>query len=347
MTEEKPVIYILRGDDQQAINTHVGTFFASLGEGDMAEMNTSRLDGKTATLNDVRSAVLSLPFLTERRLVIVEDALQPYSGKGGQKAREAFIELLESLPPSTALVLIVPDIPKFSYYGGWGWETMKDTHWLIKWVKTAGKRALVIDCALPTGDKMPVWIQKKAADLGGAFTQQAAQLLRDYIGNDTRHAVQEITKLLTYVDFQRPVDVDDVALLTVRDQQSDIFAMVDAIGSRNGQKALELLQILFDESDFIYLFGMVIRQFRLLIQAREILDMQEKGLIQATTQQNLNKALGVADFVAKKAFTQARNFDLPTLESIYHQLLDIDLGEKTGRMPGEVALELLITRLAN
>jgi len=347
MAEEKPVIYILRGDDQQAINAHVGTFYTSLGEGDMAEMNTSRLDGKTASLNDLRSAVLALPFLTERRLVIVEDALQPYSGKGGQKAREAFLELLVSLPASTALVLIVPDALKYSYYAGSSWATLKETHWLTKWVKTAGKRAMIVDCALPTEDRMPLWIQKKAADLGGAFTQQAAQLLRDYIGNDTRHAVQEITKLLTFVDFQRPVDVEDVSLLTVRDQQSDIFAMVDAIGSRNGKKALELLQVLLDESDFIYLFGMVIRQFRLLIQAREILDLQERGLFKNPTQQNLNKALGVADFVAKKAFAQARNFDLPMLESIYHQLLDIDLGEKTGRMPGEVALELLITRLAN
>ncbi len=347
MTEEKPIVYILRGDDQQAVDSHIATFFASLGNGDMAEMNTTRLEGKSATLNDMRTAVLALPFLTERRLVIVADALQPYSGRGRQKAREEFLELLESLPPTTALVLIVPDTPKFSYYAGWGWETLKDTHWLIKWVKTVGRRALVIDCALPTEDKMPVWIQKKAEDLGGTFTQQASQSLRDFIGNDTRQASQEITKLLTYVDFKRPVEVEDVALLTVRDHQSDIFAMVDAIGSRDGQKALEMLQILLDETDFILLFGMVIRQFRLLIQAREILDLREAGLFQSPSQQNLNKALGVADFIAKKAFAQARNFDLPTLESIYHHLLEIDLGEKTGRMPGEVALELLITRLAN
>ena len=347
MAEEKPIIYILRGDDQQAVASHIATFYASLGAGDMAEMNTTRLDGKSATLNDLRAAVLSLPFLTERRLVIVEDALQPYSGRGQQKAREDLLNLFESLPATTALVLIVPDTPKFSYSAGWGWETLKDTHWLIKWVKTAGRRAMVIDCALPSVDKMPVWIQNKAEELGGVFTQPAAQALRDFIGNDTRQAIQEITKLLTYVNFERPVDVEDVALLTVRDRQSDIFAMVDAIGARDGQKALKMLEILLDESDFIYLFGMVIRQFRLLIQAREILDLREAGLFQNPSQQNLNEALGVADFVAKKAFSQARNFDLPTLESIYQHLLEIDLGAKSGGMPGEVALELLITRLAN
>lgn len=339
MPEEKPIVYILRGDDRQAVDSHLSTFFASLGNADMAEMNTSRLEGKAATLNDLRAVSLALPFLTERRLVIVEDALEPYSGRGKQKVREDFLDLMESLPPTTALVLIVPDIPKFSRYSGRGWETLKDSHWLIKWTKTVGRRALLIDCALPTEDKMPLWIQNKAVALGGQFTNEAALLLRDYIGNDTRHAIQEITKLLTYVGFERPVEGKDVALLTVRDHQSDIFALVDAIGNRDGHKALEMLRILLDEMDFIPLFGMVIRQFRLLIQACELLEL-------GGTEGDLVKTLGLHPFVAKKIYAQAKKFNLSDLEKIYHHLLEIDLGEKTGRMPGEVALDMLIARMA-
>ena len=340
MPEEKPIVYILRGDDHQAIDSHLDTFFSSLGQADMAEMNTTRLDGKSATLNDLRAAVLALPFLTERRLVIVEDALQPYSGRGNQKAREDFLALMESLPPTTALVLVVPDTPKYFYHSGLTWQTLKDNHWLIKWVKTVGRRALIIDCALPTEERMPVWIQNKAVDLGGQFTNQAAQLLRDFIGNDTRQALQEITKLLTFVGFERPVEGNDVELLTVRDYQSDIFEMVDAIGNCEGQKALELLHILLGETDFISLFGMVIRQFRLLIQAREILDL-------GGTDRDLIQTLGLHPFVAEKIWAQAHQFDLPSLEMIYYHLLEIDLGEKTGRMPGELALDVLIARLAH
>lgn len=339
MSEEKPIVYILRGDDRQAADSHLSTFFGSLGDADMAEMNTTRLEGKSATLNDLRAASLALPFLTERRLVIVEDALQPYSGRGKQKVREDFLDLMESLPPTTALVLIVPDTPKFSRYSVRGWETLKDSHWLIKWSETVGHRALLIDCALPTEDKMPLWIQNKAVELGGQFTGEAALLLRDYIGNDTRHAIQEITKLLTYAGFERPVEGKDVALLTVRDHQSDIFALVDAIGNRDGHKALEMLRILLDEMDFIPLFGMVIRQFRLLIQACEILEL-------GGTEVDLVKTLGLHPYVAKKINVQSKKFNLSDLEKIYHHLLEIDLGEKTGRMPGEVALDLLIARLA-
>ena len=340
MPEDKPIVYILRGDDRQAITAHIGTFYRSLGDGAMAEMNTNRLEGKADVLNDLRAAALALPFLTERRLVIVEDALQPYSGSGKQKLRAQFLELLSDLPPTTALVLVIPDAQKYSKSQGWIWETLSESHWLIKWVRIVGNRAMLINCALPTEEKMPVWIQNKAVEMGGRFTDDAAQLLRDFIGNDTQQAIQEIIKLLTYVNFERSVEGSDVELLTVRDHQSDIFEMVDAIGNRDGHKALETLHILLEETDFIPLFGMVIRQFRLLIQARELLDG-------GGTERDLVKSLGLHPFVAQKIYAQARKFDLSILELIYQHLLEIDLNAKTGIMPGEIALDLLIARLAS
>ncbi|MFU8827150.1 MAG: DNA polymerase III subunit delta [Brevefilum sp.] len=339
MPEDKPIVYVLRGDDRQAIETHIATFIGALGDVNMAEMNTTRLDGSTTDLNALQSAALAMPFLAERRLVILEDALKPYIGPGKQAKRTKFLALLDELPASTALVLTVQDHQKYSRQTGPYWETLKPSHWFMKWAHTAGSRAIVIDCALPSAGNMPVWITNKAADLGGEFTRDAALILRDYIHNNTQHALQEINKLLAYVNYQRPVTAADVEFLTVQDRQSDIFAMVDAMGNRNGQQALELLHILLEEMDFIPLFGMVVRQFRLLIQAREILDL-------GGGEKNLTETLGLHPFVAKKIHIQAQQFDLPTLEGIYQHLLEIDLGEKTSRMPGEIALDMLIARLA-
>jgi DNA polymerase-3 subunit delta len=340
MPEDKPIVYVLRGDDRQAIETHLATFYASLGDANTAEMNTTRLDGKVTGSNELESAALALPFLAERRLVIVEDALQPYLGRGKQGLRTKFLALLDGLPSSTALVLVVSDQQKYSPREGSVWETLNSGHWFVKWAKSAGGRVMIIDCPLPSEGSMPSWISKKAVDLGGEFTKDAALILRDYIGNNTQQALQEIHKLLAYVNYQRPVTGEDVELLTVCDRQSDIFALVDAIGNRDGQTALELMHILLEEMDFIPLFGMVVRQFRLLIQAREILDS-------GGTETDLIKDLGLPAFVARKINDQAQRFDLPALEAIYHHLLEIDLGEKTGRMPGEIALDMLIARLAS
>lgn len=343
MPEEKPIVYILRGDDREAIEEHIRTFYNSLGASDMADLNTIRLEGKSSDLNDLRSAALAMPFLTERRLVIVEDALKLIRGEEKKEDQEQFIELLGSLPQSTALVLVAPDTTKIKNNNGvWEtyWVTLGEKHWLIKWAIEAGSRAYVVDCLLPTDGEMAGWIKRKAGEIGGTLTPKAVGVLAQYVGNNTQRAALEIVKLLTYVNFERPVNEDDVSRLTVQDKQSDIFELVDAIGIRNGQKAQEMLHLLLEEIVFVQLFAMIIRQFRLILQAREIID--EGGNVN-----DIAKKMKLPSFVARKIYPQAQLFDLPSLELIYHQLLEIDLNEKTGVCPGDVALDILIARVAS
>jgi DNA polymerase-3 subunit delta len=83
---------------------------------------------------------------------------------------------------------------------------------------------------------------------------------------------------------------------------------------------------------------MVIRQFRLLLQAREMLDEHATTL-------DVQNTLGLRDFVAQKVCNQARRFSMPALESIYHKLLEIDEGVKTSQVPLDLALDTLIVEL--
>jgi len=186
---------------------------------------------------------------------------------------------------------------------------------------------------------MPGWVRKKFAELGGSISPQAAATLADFIGNNTQRGTQEIVKLLTYVNYERPVDEDDVILLTTRDYQTNVFTLVDAIGNRQGEKALDMAHLLLEEMEFSYLLGMIIRQFRLLIQAREIMDG-------GGSENEIKTILNLHPFVAQKIHNQTKKFSFSSLKSIYQQLLDIDLGEKTGDMPGDLALDVFIARLS-
>ncbi len=350
MPGEKPIVYILRGDDREAVEAHIRKAFSSLGASDMASLNTTHLEGKAITINDLRASALALPFLTKRRLVVVDDALKLFAMKGfGNKKDEdkklqlEFLAFLDSLPQSTALVLAIPDTMKSRKRNGvWEsyWQTLGKSHWLIKWAGSAGDRVFIQDCSLPTGGKMVKWIQEKAVEFGGEFTLQAAKTLVEYLGNDTQCAAQEIEKLLTYVDFDRPVGDKDVQLLSIPENQSDIFEMVDAVGTKDGKKAIRQLHLLLEDSDIIPIFSMIVRQFRLILQAREILDT-------GGNDHDVAKILRQKPFVARKICAQAQHFDLLTLESIYLQLQKIDIDMKTGGMQGDIALDLFIARITN
>ncbi len=219
-----------------------------------------------------------------------------------------------------------------------GWKLLRDTHWLRKWIHKSGPRAHFQTYALPSLNEMPVWIMNRARELGGQFHPSAAQALASHTGRDPRLASQEIEKLLIYVNFTRRIEADDVEILVAPGGQSNVFEMVDALAVRNKTAALKQLHALLEEQEALSLFGMVIRQFRLLIQAREILD--ERG-----TAVTIQQELGMARFIADKLYLQAQRFSMEELTLLYHRLLDIDEAVKTSQMPGDLALDLLIAEV--
>jgi DNA polymerase-3 subunit delta len=355
VAEESPIVYVFHGDDEFSIKRRLAGLRARMGDPSLAELNTTFLDGRTHGLEELRSAALAMPFLLERRMVIVTDALarlDPAAGHGDEDearaseglktTRKEFLSLLDALPPTTAVVLIIPDSPYWKREGGEyrrAWRVLTPKHWLMKWCHQAGKRALVVEFPLPESGEMPAWIRSQAKEQGGQFTPQAAAELAAHVGTDTRVAAEEITKLLTYVNCRRAVEADDVELLTAPAGQPDVWAMVDALGAGDPRTALRHLHDLEELQEASYLFAMVVRQFRLLIMAREGLD---EGLDEA----RLAGELRQQPFVMRKICQQAQRFTLEQLKDIYRRLLEIDRANKTSSTASpEGALEAFIAGL--
>jgi len=329
-TTQKPVVYIIHGDDPLAIRRNVDELCGELGEPSMADLNITRLDGKQSSDDDLRSAANSMPFLTDRRLVILTN---PFSRLNNDAARKRFIALLEGLPPSTGLVLVVEDT-----FERRDWKSMPGAHFVRRWANAAGERAQIRLCQLPAMREMSEWVRKEARAMGGQFSPQAAAALVALVGNDTQMASLEINKLLLYVDFKRAVEAEDVNEMTAQTGQADVFAMVDALASGNSRQAIGLLHRLLEAQEPLSLFGMIVRQFRLLLQARELLD-EGQGM-------HVAGELHLPSFVADKLTTQARRFTMAQLEEIYHRLLLLDEAMKTGQSPSDLALDTFVAELA-
>lgn len=329
-----PSVYILHGDDEYAISRQVADLQSRM-DGDWADLNTTRMDGRTTPLDAIRNAVMALPFLVERRLVILDE---PLARLNSQADRSAFVQLLDDVPPTTALVLIENEPLDDEDLKQYPTQRLSD-HWLIRWSRSAGERVFRKNYPLPVGAAMALWIQTQAKEAGGQFRPDAAALLSNLVGNDTRSARNEIEKLLSYVNYARPVEIEDVGLLTASIAEADIFAMVDALGERNARDALTLLNNLLETQEPLSIFGMVVRQFRLLLLAREVLDL-------GGGPDDVRRQLKLHNYVAKKIANQARQFYLPDLEVIYRHLLDIDKEVKTGGIDASLALNTLVAALS-
>jgi DNA polymerase-3 subunit delta len=330
---QAPEILFLYGNDEYGIAQRLHALRAVFSDPSQAEMNTAQLDARTMSEDDWVGATTAMPFLAPKRLVLLANPSARYTDS---EKRKRFQDFLLKLPATTQLV-IWEHVDTKSYGTKMQQQTDDLKHWLFKWMKKQGLAAE--RHALPMEREMPGWIMQHAKAQGGQMASSAAQRLADMVGNDTRQAAQEITKLLTYVNWSRPVTAADVETLSPLTAAPDIFAMVDALAARDGRKAQRLLHRLLEAQDSFSIWGMVVRQFRLLLLAREVLDAGG-GEAQAA------KALGAPAFVARKALGQARGFSMQRLEQIYHRLLEIDVAAKTGRMPLELGMDLLLVEVA-
>ncbi len=339
---DAPSVILLHGSDEYAIAAHIEKLVTALGDPSTADMNIARFDGRAGlNFEYLYTAVNAVPFLAPRRMVVLAHPSSAFPTGKTQKQtppvpatdadapssehRRKFLELLDNVPPTTSMLLVESD-------------TLKADHWLMKWARKSG--AEMRACLMPKRWEMSKWLENEARKQGGRLEPQAASLLAEMTGENTRIAAQEITKLLTYVNYARPVTAADVEQVSILSAQGDVFALVDALGTGNGQAAQKMLHRLLENEEPFQLWGMVIRQFRLLLQTREMLD--ERGTVP-----EVQKALGLHDFVAQKVVNQARRFSMSALEAIYHKLLEIDEGAKKSQTPLDLALDTLVVELAS
>lgn len=330
MAESKPTVYLIYGDDEFAMEAFLHHLHDRLGDATTADMNSQVFSAADLDLPTLESYCTSMPFLAHRRLAVLEQVEKlPKDGE----FREAFFAFLERLPSHAALVLVEKaDMQRWRSE-----DRYREGSAVYEWVTAHPEQTYIQRCVVPHGSAFVAWIGSQCHTLGGEIDNEAAHLLAELVSEDPFLAHQELSKLIVYVDGRRPISVADVELLTPFHGQSDIFAMVDAVGERNGKVALKHLHRLLEEEDPRPIFFMLVRQFRLIIQACEAID---RGL-------NPRDALPskTPNFVIKKINAQAQNFHLQELERIYRELLRIDLASKTGGVDLEVALDHFIADL--
>ena len=331
MPKDSNVIF-LYGSDEFAIARRLTEAASIFTDPTGADMNTARLEARTMSEDDLNNAVNSLPFLAKLRLVFLANPSARYANP---QSRKKFFEFLEKVPP-TAQLMIYENVDVKTYRDKSRQDKEDEKHWLVKWMKKAGLK--LERYALPSQREMAGWIINNAKEQGGTMEPAAAAGLAELVGADTRQASQEIAKLLAYANWNRPVKIADVEAVSISTAEPDIFAMVDALAMGNGKVAQRLLHRLLEDQDAFSLWGMVIRQFRLLLLAREVIDGRGG-------EREVEQALGVHAFVAEKVYGQAKRFTLPALETIYHKLLDMDEAAKTSQVTLDLALDMFVVEM--
>lgn len=279
---------------------------------DGSDINYSYYEGKDIEPDKLMQAAMTLPFFAELKLIVVEKS-------GLFKAQSNLPELLNDTPDTTVIVFIEDEVDKRNR--------------LFKFVKDKG---YVSEMNGLDDKNLKLFVSSLFAKYNQKITEADIAYLLDKIGTDMTNIINEVDKISGYATGWEIISREAIdAVITVQ-ISGRIFQMIDAIGSRQTQRALELYYelIAVREKPLSILF-LIIRHFNILLQVK---DLQSRNYDTSS----ISEQLGVPAFAVNKYGYQARNFSYKRLKEALEFGTDIEQQVKTGLVDERVGVELFI-----
>ena len=316
LSDLKP-LYLIYGSEELLLQRAVKRLRDRLAAVADVDFNLETFSGESATADDIVNAANTLPFLSERRLVIVSDV-----DRLDAAAIESLTTYAKDPAPSTCLVLVARKIAKNSK--------------LYRAVVAGG---VVYEYAAPKRSEYSGEVVRLLRDRGKRIEPRAAQALVDLVGRDLLRLDTEADKLTAYAGESGEVTLADVRAVGSAGPSATIFELADAVGSRDTAAALGLLRgILADGEPGAVIHAMLSRHLRALVGARALLD---RGV---TMPEAMAPQMGMAPWQARNAARQAAGFSAGELAASMRGLAEVEEKMKTSPVEAGLVLERWIVR---
>ncbi|EKD48135.1 MAG: hypothetical protein ACD_65C00105G0001 [uncultured bacterium] len=305
MSQSLGNLIFMYGEDTYSIYEKINLWKSEFVKRYGSDINLAEIEGEKAIANNVTDAITAMPFLAEKRLVIIKNFILDAKNEEQKK----LVEKLKEVPDTTVLVF---------------YETASPDK-RVSLFKYLSKTAKVYTFEELSGQTLNKWILEKTEKEGGKIGIMSASYLAEFIGPDLWKLSNEIKKLVAFANGKE-IQSRDIDAIVVPSSETSIFKFTDQLGSSRIQSAIETLHALVESGEELpYIFAMIIRQFRLLIQVKDLL---RKGF----QRQQIIDRMKIAPFVASNLMSQARNFEPDQLKKMHRRLLEMDERIKTSKI---------------
>ncbi|MBM4024537.1 MAG: DNA polymerase III subunit delta [Planctomycetes bacterium] len=312
-------IYVIAGKDESLVGARCQELLDELLEPEQRMTGLSSVDGAEAVLAEVLDELRTVPFLTDKRVVVVRDADGFVS-----KHREILEKYFEKPAATGILVLTV---------SSWDARTRLS--------KMLPKVGALIELTPPPRWKLPEHLVQHAANKHKVrLNRDAAAMLVEFIGEELAQLYNEVEKLVLFARGETTIRADHVVALTGHHRIYDAFEVIDAvIGGHVGQAVTRLRRMFEEDKSTEYsAVGAFAFHLRRMFQAKTLLDQRTNPAVIA-------KQLRIWSN-KDRFFAQLQRISLAQIAAFLEELAAIDHATKTGQGQAPVLIEQLVLRLA-
>jgi DNA polymerase III subunit delta len=326
-------IYVLYGENTFERDEAVQTLKERMRALPAGDHNLTEL-GPETTLAALRMAADAIPFLAERRMVIVRGLLARVAGRGGRRPTRGKKSAESTTDELQALVDYLPDVPQSTSLA------FVEDGPIAPALLHAIPRGRAAVREYPRVSDVLEWIRKRAKLIGVNIDEGAVRELAALGGTELRRLDSELRKLADYAADGTVTRADVRELVIGRDVA--VWSLLDGLAERRADKALTALRALYGqgESPEALLGRDIAPHYRRLTVARELslASREERARVDVAD-------LGLNPATVSRWSDQASRFDPEELESALGILLELDRHIKLGETEPEAALEVAVARL--
>ena len=276
-------------------------------------MGLERIDGEEAEYDRLSEALTSLPFLADKKLVVLRT---PGANKQFVEKAE---KLLADVPETTDVLLLEPKLDKRSAY--------------YKLLKKATEYHEFPE--LDTNG-LARWLSDRAKAAGGSLGAGDARLLVERVGANQQLLSNELEKLLAY---DPKISRQTIELLTEPTPQSSVFELLEAAFNGNARRTMALYEeqhsMKVEPQQIIAMLAWQLHIIALIKTAGR------------RTPDQVAKEAKISPYVAKKSAAIARKISAGEFKELLQELLWIDMRLKRESLDADEVMRHYLLKLAS
>ncbi len=294
----EPVLHLFTGENDYALTREVIRWKQGFSRKHGAE-NLLVLRGKDATLSGLLDAVAIMPFIAEKRLVLIEGL--PRIDK------EDFKTFVDGIHPDVITAIVEPSLDK-----------------RLGVTKVVLELAQVKEFPLPSPKDLKTWAKGIVAAEKATISENALTLLFDIVGSDQWMLEGELKKLALFASGGEilPAHVEAMA---VPSGEQVVWRLTDLIGGKNIEGALAFLRGRLERGEDAYgLWVVLLNMVKNVVLVWSGLDA---GL---RDERSISAAFGMHFLSVRGILPLVRSLDRRRIEKLVAWTTDADLALKTG-----------------
>ncbi|MDB4972822.1 MAG: polymerase delta subunit [Myxococcaceae bacterium] len=312
-----PPVTVIAGSERLIADRTVEALKLAALAGDAGGFNSDVFQGASVSAQALINAARTLPMFASSRFLLVRGAEAIAASE-----IDALCAYMRKPSPEACLVLLSEKLDGRS-----------------KLAKTAIELGIWFEAVPPRPADLPQMAQGEARARGHALSFDAAQALVDAVGTDLSALDDALERLSLFVGDGQAIDLDAVERSVTHARTASVWALVDAVGARNGKVALSTAaSLLSNREEPLRILALIARQLRTLARMRSAL---KSGLKEAEAAQKA----GAPPFKARELAQLAKRFGDVQLSRAFQTIAEADLQLKGSKVPGPRVLERALMEL--